>query len=560
MARACLTFFIVILAHAFMHAAAPTIQASAITSDNVGCNSFTINWTNGNGADRICVVYPGAITAPTSGTTYAPNNKYSSGGVLGGGRVVYDGTSNSVTVVGLNANTTYTIVVFEYNAGHTYLTTTTNSITITTETTCSQCPTMTGAVIDACNTNTSSSGACPSCGEGDSEVLFLNSGSYGFKTSLSPPQMDYFSSGQNYIASVTSYVSNAAITASLNAMAGCANSFVDAGNGTVPAYSTIMIVRNTFCPGGYNFSNLCGNNAPIYVLYVSDDGNPSGAAGTNFWKGQGDNAGDDCSSGNFSNHNSTNPTNRYFEWDFSGIKAGNGGTASSTSCDYFYEYNANSLVSCGGVADGAGIAFDGSVATTSATANNPTDYTSCTCTLPIVLPINLLEFKASRSDDQTISIHFTTSSEKDVKKYTLNKSADGFNFYTIDYHTAFNREENTSYFSYDKIDPSKSTLIYYQLTEEDMNGVAKNIGVCSFETKPVKEIIVSSDEAGISIRMPVAAKSIELLALDGKNITYVEGNDNDLLFQINLEGVAKGFYLLRITDINGKVTSKKIIH
>jgi hypothetical protein len=40
----------------------------------------------------------------------------------------------------------------------------------------------------------------------------------------------------------------------------------------------------------------------------------------------------------------------------------------------------------------------------------------------------------------------------------------------------------------------------------------------------------------------------------------VEGNENDLLFQINLEGVAKGFYLLRVTDINEKVTIKKIIH
>ena len=88
----------------------------------------------------------------------------------------------------------------------------------------------------------------------------------------------------------------------------------------------------------------------------------------------------------------------------------------------------------------------------------------------------------------------------------------------------------------------------------------KNIGTCFIELKPSKEIIVNSNEAGISIDMPIAAKSIELLSVDGKNIIYVEGNENDLLFQINLEGVAKGFYLLRVTDINEKVTIKKIIH
>ncbi len=101
--------------------AEPTVQASNITFANVGNNGFDVNFTNGNGNNRIVVVRQTTATevAPTDGTTYtAPTTTGT------GNSVVYSGTgSGPVTVTGLVAGTNYTVRVYEANSTN-YLTTT----------------------------------------------------------------------------------------------------------------------------------------------------------------------------------------------------------------------------------------------------------------------------------------------------------------------------------------------------------------------------------------------------------------------------------------------------
>jgi len=97
---------------------APTQNASGITFSNVTSNSITVNWTNGNGGNRIVVVRPdSAINAfPLDGTDYTDNANYPSATSLGtNNRIVYKGTGNSVTVTGLTPGTTYHFRVIEYN-------------------------------------------------------------------------------------------------------------------------------------------------------------------------------------------------------------------------------------------------------------------------------------------------------------------------------------------------------------------------------------------------------------------------------------------------------------
>ena len=104
--------------------AIPTIQASNITFSNVTTTSMTIGWTNGNGAKRIAKINTSnSFTAPTNGTNPKADSNYSGSGE----KVVYNGSSNSVSVTGLSANTTYWFRVYEYNGSGTgtkYLTST----------------------------------------------------------------------------------------------------------------------------------------------------------------------------------------------------------------------------------------------------------------------------------------------------------------------------------------------------------------------------------------------------------------------------------------------------
>lgn len=96
----------------------PTVNASGLNFSNVSGNAVTVNWNNGNGANRLLVVKAdSAVNAfPLDGTDYTANAAFGSGTSLGiNNYVAYNGTGNSVTVTGLTANKKYYFRVVEYN-------------------------------------------------------------------------------------------------------------------------------------------------------------------------------------------------------------------------------------------------------------------------------------------------------------------------------------------------------------------------------------------------------------------------------------------------------------
>ncbi|HEV7331528.1 MAG TPA: hypothetical protein VGN63_10860 [Flavisolibacter sp.] len=107
----------------------PTIAASNMMFSNVEGNSLKISWFNGNGRARILVARKGSAVTAISGATgdVKDNSVYSASTVFGNGAevkpgefVIYNdsvgtvGTANSVTLSGLEPNTTYHFAVYEY--------------------------------------------------------------------------------------------------------------------------------------------------------------------------------------------------------------------------------------------------------------------------------------------------------------------------------------------------------------------------------------------------------------------------------------------------------------
>ncbi|NUN08884.1 MAG: T9SS type A sorting domain-containing protein [Ignavibacteriaceae bacterium] len=98
--------------------AEPAGQAADVTFTAVGENEFTVNWTSGNGTNRIVLVKSGSAvnSNPVDGTSYTANTAFASGTQIGTGNyVVYNSTGSSVTVTGLNSGTTYHVAVYEFN-------------------------------------------------------------------------------------------------------------------------------------------------------------------------------------------------------------------------------------------------------------------------------------------------------------------------------------------------------------------------------------------------------------------------------------------------------------
>lgn len=99
----------------------PTIQVSDIRITNISSSALTISWVNGNGNKRIVIGrHTGIPFAPVDGVAYTGNNNWLTAPLIQypnvtASRVLYVGTNNSVTVTGLNPDSTYFFAVYELN-------------------------------------------------------------------------------------------------------------------------------------------------------------------------------------------------------------------------------------------------------------------------------------------------------------------------------------------------------------------------------------------------------------------------------------------------------------
>ena len=102
-----------------LSAVAPTVQATNVTFPGTSPSQVTINWTDGNGANRAVFMEQGTTGTPAPVNTIAYNASpvFGAGNQIGtsGWYCVYNGGGNSVTVTGLTANANYRVMVVEYN-------------------------------------------------------------------------------------------------------------------------------------------------------------------------------------------------------------------------------------------------------------------------------------------------------------------------------------------------------------------------------------------------------------------------------------------------------------
>ena len=99
--------------------AAPSSQANSIVISSVTSSEVTLSWTRGNGSNVAAFIYQGnsGSVSPVDNTTYSASTTFGSGTQVGstGWYCIYNSTGNSVSITGLSPNTTYRLMICEYN-------------------------------------------------------------------------------------------------------------------------------------------------------------------------------------------------------------------------------------------------------------------------------------------------------------------------------------------------------------------------------------------------------------------------------------------------------------
>ncbi|RYZ20823.1 MAG: hypothetical protein EOO16_15325 [Chitinophagaceae bacterium] len=100
----------------------PTQAATNPAVTAVDGNKFTFGWTSGTGANRVVLARKSLAPdfTPVNGTSYTGNAAFGNGTNLGNGQyVVYNGSSNTVSLTNLDPASTYHFAVYEYNGNGT---------------------------------------------------------------------------------------------------------------------------------------------------------------------------------------------------------------------------------------------------------------------------------------------------------------------------------------------------------------------------------------------------------------------------------------------------------
>lgn len=425
-------------------------------------------------------------------------------------------------------------------------------------------PVLTGIVVDACNTYASTPG-CGStfddsnCSEGRSEVAFFRAGTTAITSAkvhgMTSQVIKFYTtpwSVLQYYSGIS--MNNTAATAALNSN-GCTGScgacFIDAWSTGIPAGATFIMLADYYCVGSTNYTNLCSNagTSPIYVIYF-------GASTNNSNDCNGGTTGQWDVSGNYTNYSGAGSA-KGIAISMSSLVAG--------APTLYYQYDISDLTNCNGAADGGGIGF-GDGGTTTGAAVSPNAYTSCACNLPIVLPVNLLNFAASKTTEGTKLTWATTSeSNNDYFEIEYSLDAQNFNYYNrikgvgnsnskTEYNCMFNENvgDNKVYFRLKQVDfdgdykyssvitlgnyPStKSNLVVYHNTE-------KNKIVIRFHLESPQQVNISLyDLSGVKMQ-------------ETSPILYSEG-DNEVLLNAPNEA---GIYILVYQTNDGLVIRKKL--
>ncbi len=171
-----------------------------------------------------------------------------------------------------------------------------------------------------------------------------------------------------------------------------------------------------------------------------------------------------------------------------------------------------------------------------------------------LLPLTFMSFTALVKSDESVYLNWKTASEVNTSYFNIQRSLDGNNFQNIGKLKAFSSSGNGKYEFYDHLSNQIKGVIYYRLQIIDNDG--------HYKYSEVKSVKVQSNSKYFI--MPNPAK--DFVVVSGNNIAAISiadvtgktlmSNKNN---RINISGLAKGIYFIRIEGNDGTIQTEKLL-
>jgi hypothetical protein len=350
--------------------------------------------------------------------------------------------------------------------------------------------------------NSCNAAAC----EGTDEFLSFTNGNNALN--ISNLEIEFPTSGGSttYCGNTTTpcdeyFTTNPAYVALLNAVIGCtALNFLTPPTGVIPANAKVLVFGGNPPSSTIDFGTLCGSGAVYYCVFGSNTL--------------------DCV-GKYSN---TAATTRY-------TSIRNRATGCSVERSFTPSSGAN--------LDGDIVVFDA--------IGTPSFASNASCAGFIILPIQLLDFYATKNNSQN-DIVWKVAQEENIKNYILEKSENGIDFTELITIAANNEIQTKTYSAIDEAPYSEIT--YYRLKTKENNGSIVTHKIISVDENN-KDWTYSHYQQENNLVLEFKNNipkntSAEIFDLSGKQLISSTIHQTQTI--INTENLSAGIYFVRLSN------------
>ncbi len=188
-----------------------------------------------------------------------------------------------------------------------------------------------------------------------------------------------------------------------------------------------------------------------------------------------------------------------------------------------------------------------------------------------VLPLKLISFGAKRND-KIIGLNWTTSNEKNVKKFSIERSYNGIDFGEAGVVHATNTASQTTYTfnDYELAARRASANVFYRLKMVDLDGqyTYSNIAVIQPLSGAGKLTVYPNPAKGSRVYVQFdeqlsVGSTLQISLEDMSGRVYSKGVIQNFLsngqIPINIEGIPAGVYLLKLNSVNRSFVQQIVV-